>query len=115
MPIFERVPSGYEGPSNLLRSRPHPPRKAYVRFINTSNTPVIVKWVDFDGNLKTYRTLKENEYFDCDTFQDHAWVFREYPWHDPMVSNICVYREEKTLLLLHSVKLNAIDPVTACR
>lgn len=101
MPIYEHVPTGHEGPSNLLRSRPHPPRKAYVRFINTSNTPVTVKWVDFDGNLKTYRTLKENEYFDCDTFQDHAWVFREYPWHDPMhVANKEVFWPKSAFVML---------------
>lgn len=83
--IYEPVPKGFEGPSNLLRSLPHPPKKAYVRFINSTNSIITVKWIDFDGKLKNYRTLGENDFFDCNTFVDHAWVFRDYKMHDPMV------------------------------
>lgn len=87
--IMEYVPHGYEGPPNLLRSLPHPPSKALVRFINRSNVEVEVKWVDFDGQLQLYKILDPNQHFDCDTFVDHAWVFNELYNKDPMVNSVC--------------------------
>ncbi|XP_026281621.1 uncharacterized protein LOC113208705 [Frankliniella occidentalis] len=88
--IYQEVPRGYQGPANRLRSLPHPPKKAYVRFLNTSNVPVMVKWIDFDGTPKIYRIIGPNQYFDCDTFVDHAWVFSDLSTGDPL----CVEKNE---------------------
>ncbi|KAK3917706.1 von Hippel-Lindau tumor suppressor-like protein [Frankliniella fusca] len=88
--IYQEVPRGHQGPPNRLRSLPHPPKKSYVRFLNTSNVPVTVKWINFDGTPKVYRTVNPNQYFDCDTFVDHAWVFSDSRTGDPL----CVDRNE---------------------
>lgn len=85
--IYEYLPSGFQGPHNLLRSIPHPPERAYVRFVNATDVRVDVMWVDFNGRMKHYRTLGRNDYFDCDTFVDHIWVFKDTRTHDPMYVN----------------------------
>lgn len=47
-----------------------------IRFVNTSDDPLIVTWVDFDGNLdSSYSTvIGPKDFFDQESFPAHEWA-----------------------------------------
>jgi hypothetical protein len=48
--------------------------KANVSFSNNTGRTVSVVWLDYDGKRKPYRTLKNNEVYEQETFVGHPWL-----------------------------------------
>lgn len=48
--------------------------EATITFVNKSGQPVKVSWIDFNGGLQLYKTLKNGESYVQDTYLDHPWL-----------------------------------------
>lgn len=68
-PAYEQTCQGQE----TLRSR-HSDEPAKLRFINESGATLILQWIDYNGGLKEYATLKPGADIVQDTFVTHPWV-----------------------------------------
>lgn len=48
--------------------------RCYLRFINKTNVPVNLVWIDFNGKYVSYRLLNQNDFVDINTFKNHPWI-----------------------------------------
>ena len=48
-----------------------------ISFVNTSNQPLHLFWVDFDGNEQSYGVVSPSEPVSIDTFATHVWRLRD--------------------------------------
>jgi hypothetical protein len=48
--------------------------RAIVNFSNNSGKTLDIVWLDYDGKRKTYRTLKNGEVYEQQTFVGHPWL-----------------------------------------
>ncbi len=48
--------------------------KAVIHFSNNTERTVNVVWLDYEGNRKTYKTLKRGEVYEQQTFVGHPWL-----------------------------------------
>lgn len=48
--------------------------KAAISFSNNTGKTVSVVWLDYDGKRKPYRTLKNGEVYEQETFVGHPWL-----------------------------------------
>lgn len=49
-------------------------RKVKVTFFNGLNEPLDIYWIDYQGGLKKYHTLRGNSHVVQDTFGTHPWI-----------------------------------------
>lgn len=47
---------------------------AIVNFSNNTGRTVNVIWIDYDGKRQTYKTLRNNEVYEQQTFVGHPWL-----------------------------------------
>lgn len=45
-----------------------------IAFVNSSDAPVIVSWLDYDGKQTPYATVQPGETYTQDTYAGHAWL-----------------------------------------
>lgn len=51
--------------------------KAAMRFMNQSGRTTKVYWLDYQGNRKHYKTLRDREAYDQQTFLAHPWLITD--------------------------------------
>lgn len=49
-------------------------QKVYVRFQNNTNRSVEVIWLDYTGEIVTYKLLGKGCFVDVDTYKTHPWL-----------------------------------------
>ena len=53
----------------------HNATQTEIQFVNKTDQPVVVRWVDFGGELQTYQdNLKPEEGYSQNTYVGHQWV-----------------------------------------
>ncbi|XP_057338199.1 von Hippel-Lindau tumor suppressor homolog [Microplitis mediator] len=60
--------------------------KAFVRFVNTTQYPIEVLWINYNGQAVRYSILQASGTLDINTFATHPWIFVEYETKDRFIA-----------------------------
>uniref|UniRef100_A0A182FX66 von Hippel-Lindau disease tumour suppressor beta domain-containing protein n=1 Tax=Anopheles albimanus TaxID=7167 RepID=A0A182FX66_ANOAL len=69
--------------------------RSFVKYINTTQRPVEVLWVDYSGRASHFKLLQPREFCLVNTYVTHPWRFRDRETGEQMhVRNQTVYMPE---------------------
>lgn len=78
-----------------------------ITFVNKTNQPVSIYWVDYNGNEVLYKTVEAGTSFDQPTYATHPWRIR-YQVDEQLITEITATKDKRVLEITADLEFEAL-------
>lgn len=89
----EDGPSG--SPASLPLRSVRCNQKCKVIFSNSSHRPVVIFWLNYDGEEQRYFVIEPRQFRDINTFVTHPWIFRDSTRNNLIPADVYLRRRNR--------------------